>query len=180
MSSVASRTVSTSGSTGSVAQFTSIVSAQSDSKPFLSFDRALSQHLQSGGTGNVFYDPVMHYDLNSMKEKFEAVNEETGIYKKDGVLYAKKDLGGSPVLQPIGIQKTKDGEYEAVGLSTDLPEEQAQALKKILTALKKTEGDLKKALEKVEEDDAAGTDNKTGDEGSALPAAAPDSGETHK
>lgn len=114
----------------------------------------------------------MHYDLNSMKEKFEAVNEETGIYKKDGVLYAKKDLGGSPVLQPIGIQKTKDGEYEAVGLSTDLPEEQAQALKKILTALKENNGNLEEAIKIAQREDASDSDS-TGDaEESAPPPAA--------
>lgn len=174
-----SRTVSTSGSGSSAAQFTSIVSAPSG-KSIVSFDKALSQHLQSGGTGNVFYDPVMHYDLSSMKDKFEVVNEEAGIYKKDGVLYAKKDLGDSTVLQPIGIQKNAEDKYEAVGTSTDLPKEQSDALEGILAALKETEGDLEKAIEQVKEKESTQKDQSRSSEPDGETATpATDAGTTH-
>jgi hypothetical protein len=174
------RTVSTSDSGSPMSQFTSIVSASSG-KPFISFDQALSQHLQSGATGNVFYDPVMHYDLSSMKDKFEVVNRDAGIYQKDGVLYAKKDLGGSDVLQPIGIQKNAAGNYEAVGLSTDLDDDQAKALEGILTALKENGGNLEDAIKEASKD-ASGKEGETpsaetaGDDTAPPPA---ESGKAH-
>lgn len=157
---------------------TSLVSNTEGGGTFSSFGSALTRYLNNGGTGSVFYDPVMHYDLSSMKDKFEVVNKEAGIYKKDGVLYAKKDLGGSDVLQPIGIQKTAEGNYEAVGTSTDLDDDQAKALEGILTALKETEGNLEGAIIKASET-AASEEEESSSSESSSETAPPAAGKTH-
>lgn len=103
-------------------------------KKFQHFSDSLSEHLKNGGSGSVFYNPVMHYDLNSMKNSFTAVNEAAGIYERNGVFYATRDVNGQTLLQPVGIHAGR-----ANGLSDDLSAEQKAYFDQLWEAMKKME-----------------------------------------
>lgn len=111
---------------------TSAAPVSSFTKRFQNFSDSLSEHLKNGGTGTVFHNPVMHYDLNTMKDRFTAVNEAAGVYERDGVFYATRDLNGSTVLQPVGIHAG-----DANGFSDDLSAEQKTYFDQLLGAMKK-------------------------------------------
>lgn len=107
-------------------------------KNFKNFSDSLSDHLKNGGTGTVFHNPVMHYDLNSMKNSFTAVNEAAGVYERDGVFYATREVNGQTLLQPVGVHAGR-----ANGFSDDLSEEQKAFFDKLLeakTKMKDAEG----------------------------------------
>lgn len=101
-------------------------------KNFKNYSDSLSDHLKNGGSGTVFHNPVMHYDLNSMKDRFKAVNEAAGIYERDGVFYATRDVNGQTLLQPVGIHAGR-----ANGLSDDLSDEQKAYFDQLWEAMKK-------------------------------------------
>lgn len=100
-------------------------------KSFVSFDSAIDQYLKNGGTGTTFYNPVMHYDLETMGKNFTAVDENAGIYMRDGAFYATVDLGGKKSLQPVGIAGGK-----AEGLSESLSGEQKELFEKMMERMK--------------------------------------------
>jgi hypothetical protein len=107
-------------------------------KPFVSFDSALDQHLKNGASGTTFYNPVMHYDLETMGKHFTAVDESAGIYVRDGVFYASVDLAGKKSLQPVGISNGT-----AEGLSESLSDEQKELFGKLMDTMKKMKEDGK-------------------------------------
>lgn len=87
----------------------------------------------------------MHYDLETMGKYFTAVDENSGIYMRNGVFYATVDLAGKKSLQPVGIANGK-----AEGLSESLSEEQKQLFEKFMGAMKKMEEGEKLSIEEAQ------------------------------